>query len=150
MAFLLYLSMRTEKIGSHTVTFFEDIHEIPEIKREKFETYAILGSELNPRIDTFNEKFEKIRSFITNDMKAEAEGALINLKQSLLLSTGQHNFNRIALGALIYEVDQEKITDNSDEYLNDLVLKKLCVELTTDDLEKRIREAKKNFQGSLK
>lgn len=137
--------MKTEKIGKHQVQFYEDINEIPEINREKFETYAILGSELNPRLDTFHQKFEQIRNFIAEDMKHEADQALINLRQSLLLSINEHNFNRIALGALIKEFDGERIIDNSDEYLDSLVSQHLCADLTPVDIQERIDEVKKKF-----
>ena len=137
--------MQNENIGGHKVAFYESIDEIPEANREKFDSYAIIGSELKPRLGTFNQKFKEARNYLAANDIYNADQAIVNIQRSFLLSANNHNLNRVAYGALIASINGDKIDDLSDEFLNELVETYIAPYKTVVEIEDKIFEVKKNF-----
>ena len=135
--------MITKQIGEDTLELYDDIEEIPEIRREKLDTYQILGSELNPRHDSFQGKINSIVEFIYNDKKEDAENALYNFQRAIKLCANGNNLNRISYGCLVKTINGEPNDDLSDEVLDAKI--RGIKELTTHEIEETILSVKKNY-----
>lgn len=135
--------MDVVKYGSDVVSFYVDIEEIRERNREKFDMYAVLSSELNPKLSSFDKKITSLLNFIENDKKDEAKEAVNNLHKSISLTTAGHNLNRVAFGALIKSVNRMVIDDLSDENLDSIVSN--LKGITTKDIDDRVNNTKKKF-----
>lgn len=135
--------MIKKQIGENEVILYDDIEEIPEVRREKLDTYQILGSELNPRNSGFNEKISNIAAFIESDKKIEAIDALYNFQRCFILCVNGNNLNRIAYGALVKSIDGVSNDDLSDEILDEKI--KALKDLTTTEIEDTIQNVKKNY-----
>lgn len=135
--------MQTKEIGPHKVRFYSDIDEIPEFVRDKMDSYFLIASELNPRLESTTDKFNTIYDLIEAKETEKAYKCVVNLQKSLMLCAASGSPIGLAYASTIKDFDGTQI-DYDEESLG-AVMGHLSMYLTGNEMREHVNSLKKKL-----
>ena len=73
--------MVTEKIGKHTVEYYDTIDALPIVRFHKYQKLLLVDAGVGSDITAFDQRVEKARRFIVAGKPDQAQQELENLRQ---------------------------------------------------------------------
>lgn len=114
--------MKEIVINKHILKVYDSIDEMPIINFQKYNKYLLIDSGLGSDIDSIDTHLVNLAKLIkTNTQKASQE--LQNLRQTLHLIVSGISPKYLAFAALLYSIDDEPVTDLSDDNLKKILAK---------------------------
>lgn len=115
--------MKTVRINNRTIKLYDSIDEMPIVNYQKYNKYVMFDSSIGSDINDVQIHVKKILALIDSDtVKAKKE--LENMLQSMFMIANEVSPKYLAFAALIHSIDNEAITDYSDDNLK-LILRDL-------------------------
>ena len=112
--------MKTLMLNNHEVRLYDSIDELPIVNFQKYNKYLLIDSGIGSDIEDFDAHITKLAKYIQQD-RALAIQELKNMRQNLAMIISEISPKHLAFAALIYSIDNEVITDFSDEGLRALL-----------------------------
>ena len=142
--------MRKMNLGSHKVTLYESIEELPIVRFQKYNKMLMLDAGLGSDLTALDAHLARVSEFIKNNELQDAAGEIDNLRQTLFNVQNGLTPHFMSLIPLMAEVDGEPLTDLSDENiqavydrLKDVTLK--AYEGAASEVKKKIEEELKAY-----
>ena len=137
-------------LGSHKVTLYESIEELPIVRFQKYNKMLMLDAGLGSDLTALDTHLARVSEFIKNNELQDAAGEIDNLRQTLFNVQNGLTPHFMSLIPLMAEVDGEPLTDLSDENiqavydrLKDVTLK--AYEDAASEVKKKIEEELKAY-----
>lgn len=137
-------------LGSHKVTLYESIEELPIVRFQKYNKMLMLDAGLGSDLTALDAHLARVSEFIKNNELQDAAGEIDNLRQTLFNVQNGLTPHFMSLIPLMAEVDGEPLTDLSDENiqavydrLKDVTLK--AYEGAASEVKKKIEEELKAY-----
>ena len=102
-------------LGSHKVTLYESIEELPIVRFQKYNKMLMLDAGLGSDLTALDAHLARVSEFIKNNELQDAAGEIDNLRQTLFNVQNGLTPHFMSLIPLMAEVDGEPLTDLSDE-----------------------------------
>ena len=139
--------MVTERIGTHTVEYYDTIDELPIVRFHKYQKLLLIDAGVGADITAFDQRIEKARRFIMAGKNDKAQQELENLRQCVFLIQTGVSPKHLAFAALVTKVDGTPCTDLSDDALRG-VLEKIA-ETPIGKLTAKYEAVKKKIDSEL-
>lgn len=137
-------------LGSHKVTLYESIEELPIVRFQKYNKMLMLDAGLGSDLTALDAHLARVSEFIKNNELQNAAGEIDNVRQTLFNVQNGLTPHFMSLIPLMAEVDGEPLTDLSDENiqavydrLKDVTLK--AYEGAASEVKKKIEEELKAY-----
>lgn len=122
----------TIEVNSHTLTLFEDIRQMPDIRKQIMERYLLLSEEVGSTTIAYQNKQHQIMALVERGMQVESaeqkNDILIQIQtlaENSFMNVGAIentvSFTALAFAVLVESVDNEKKTDTNENALTQLV-----------------------------
>lgn len=113
--------MKTFKLGSHKLTMYDDITELPMRRFHVFNKMMLVDSGIGSDLTDVDKHLEKIKAYIKTKKPDMAIQEVENLRTNIYF-VGTHICPRyLAFASLVTELDGEKCEDLSDDGLKRIV-----------------------------
>lgn len=112
--------MREVIINKHKLKLYDSIDEMPIVNFQKYNKYVLIDSGLGSDIDSVDNHLVNLAKLIKTD-KAKATQELQNLRQTMHLIVNKISPKYLAFAALIHSVDDNIVTDLSDDNLRKIL-----------------------------
>ena len=139
--------MVTEKIGKHTVEYYDTIDALPIVRFHKYQKLLLVDAGVGSDITAFDQRVEKARRFIVAGKPDQAQQELENLRQCVYLIQTELSPKHRAFAALVTKIDGQDCNDISDDALA-AVTEKLN-DVPEIELTARLEAVKKKIDGEL-
>lgn len=141
-------TMITEKIGKHVIERHDSAGDLPILKYNLFNQFAILESEHGSTPEAIARHFYKIDSLLISGKIDDARQVrqAVNYAFSHILSG--NNFPALQWMALVHSVDGNPVTDQSTEKLQAIIATLSGEGLTQRKVLHDVEEAKKKFDAN--
>lgn len=117
--------MVTERIGTHTVEYYDTIDELPIVRFHKYQKLLLIDAGVGADIPSFDQRIEKARRFIMAGKNDKAQQELENLRQCVFLIQSELSPKHLAFAALVTKIDGQECDDLADDALR-RVLEKIA------------------------
>jgi len=147
--------------SDHIITLFEDIRQMPDIRRQIMERYLLLSDEVGSSSAAYQQKQRQIMALVEKGMQAESAEAkndvliqIQTLAENSFLNVGgvdnPVSFMALAFAVLVQSIDKEAKTDISENALTELV--GWCSEqgITYQQMESAVEVVRKKSLFSLR
>ena len=138
--------MVTEKIGKHTVEYYDTIDALPIVRFHKYQKLLLVDAGVGSDITAFDQRVEKARRFIVAGKPDQAQQELENLRQCVYLIQTELSPKHRAFAALVTKIDGQDCNDISDDALA-AVTEKLN-DVPEIELTARLEAVKKKMTGN--
>lgn len=138
--------MKTITVKNHTVKLYDSIDEMPIVNFQKYNKLILIDSGLGSDIDSVDAHLVNLAKLIKTD-RTKASQELQNLRHNMHFIVSGISPKYLAFAALIHSIDDEKVTDLSDDNLKSL-LNKLS-EIKHSKLIKILNWLKKKLDAEL-
>lgn len=108
--------MKEIAFKNHKIKLYDSIDEMPIVNFQKYNKFILIDSGLGSDIDSVDNHLVNLAKLIKTD-KEKASQELQNLRQTLHLIVSNISPKYLAFTALIHSIDNEIITDLSDDNL---------------------------------
>lgn len=115
------LEMRTEKIGKHSVEFYDAIDELPIVRFHKYQKLLLVDAGVGADIAAFDQHIEKVRRYILDDKLPKAAKEIENLRQCVYLIQSGISPQHLAFATLVTKIDGRECNDLTDDALSEIV-----------------------------
>ena len=139
--------MVTEKIGKHTVEYYDTIDALPIVRFHKYQKLLLVDAGVGSDITAFDQRVEKARRFIVAGKPDQAQQELENLRQCVYLIQTELSPKHRAFAALVTKIDGQDCNDIGDDALA-AVTEKLN-DVPEIELTARLDAVKKKIDGEL-
>lgn len=139
--------MVTEKIGKHTVEYYDTIDALPIVRFHKYQKLLLVDAGVGSDITAFDQRVEKARRFIVAGKPDQAQQELENLRQCVYLIQTELSPKHRAFAALVTKIDGQDCNDIGDDALA-AVTEKLN-DVPEIELTARLEAVKKKIDGEL-
>ena len=139
--------MVTEKIGKHTVEYYDSIDALPIVRFHKYQKLLLVDAGVGSDITAFDQRVEKARRFIVAGKPDQAQQELENLRQCVYLIQTELSPKHRAFAALVTKIDGQDCNDIGDDALA-AVTEKLN-DVPEIELTARLEAVKKKIDGEL-
>lgn len=139
--------MVTEKIGKHTVEFYDTIDELPIVRFHKYQKLLLVDAGIGSDIAAFDQHIERTRRFLMAGKSEQAQQELENMRQCVFLIQSGVNPRHRAFAALVTKIDGQDCNDIGDDALA-AVTEKLN-DVPETELTARLEAVKKKIDGEL-
>ena len=139
--------MVTEKIGKHTVEFYDTIEELPIVRFHKYQKLLLVDAGIGSDIAAFDQRIEKARRFIVAGNPDKAQQELENLRQCVFLIQSGVSPKHRAFAALVTKIDGQDCNDIGDTALAAITEK--LNDVPESILTARLDAVKKKIDGEL-
>lgn len=140
--------MKTEKIGTHSVTYYDAIEELPVTRFHKFQKMQLLDSGIGGDLASFDRRAERLRRYVLTGEKEKAVQELDNLRKCVWLVQEEINPKMLSFAALVVEIDGKRCEDLTDDALREVA--RLLGDSPTDKLVALFGAAKKKITDDLR
>ena len=110
-------------INNHRVELFESVEDLPMIRFQKYSKYVLIDSGVGNTYEDVLKKIAKVNGYIERKDFESAKGDLKNMALSVSLVFSEMNLKSLAFACLVKSVDDEPVTDISEEGLQKVLLK---------------------------
>ena len=107
--------MKTVKIGSKKVEFYDAIDELPINRYHKFNKYMLVDSGIGSDLNDINDHIAKIARYIGKKDEKNAQAQLENLRVSLYMVANETNVRHLSFAILVKSINGKPVFDISDE-----------------------------------
>lgn len=139
--------MVTEKIGKHTVEYYDTIDELPIIRFHRYQKFLLIDAGIGSDINSFDQRIEKTRHFLIAGKPEKARQELENLRQCVYMIQTGLNPQHLAFAALVTKLDGKDCTDLSEDALKNLT--KVLEDVPVKEVAARLDAVKKKIDGEL-
>lgn len=113
--------MKTERIGVHLVTLYDNIEEMPIGRFHKYQKYSIIDSGLGGDLTNLDAHLQRAMAYIRKGEEDKAVTELHNLRQNVFFIQQGVNPQLLSCACLIAEMDGIPQNDLSEEGLQRLI-----------------------------
>ena len=113
--------MRTEYVNGHKLVLYNGIDEMPIMNYQRYNKYLLIDAGLGPAAEDIDTKIVALAKLINADEKQAAINELTNIRLSLFMAQNEISPKLMSLIAMTYSIDDEVITDYSDENIKKLL-----------------------------
>ena len=138
--------MVTEKIGRHTVEFYDTIDALPIVRFHKYQKLLLVDAGIGSDIAAFDQHIERTRRFLMSGKSEQAQQELENMRQCVFLIQSGVNPRHRAFAALVTKIDGQECNDIGDDALA-AVTEKLN-DVPETELTARLEAVKKKLTGN--
>lgn len=128
-----------------TVKLYASIKEMPVTLYNLSQRYLMQDSGIGSDMGAVDSHFKILDSLLSADKIEEAKKERINLRYTFYVMLEGIDFKSPALACYIHSVNEEKITDYSEEALKNLVQTLSEQGLSREMVEDQLTDLKKNF-----
>lgn len=128
-----------------TVKLYNSIKEMPITLHNLSQRYLMQDSGIGSDLNAVDSHFKILDSLLSANKLEEANRERINLRYTFYVMLEGIDFKTPALACYIYSVNDQKITDYSEEALKNLVQTLSEEGLTMGMVEDQLTDLKKNF-----
>lgn len=140
--------MITEKIGKHVIERHDSAGDLPILKYNLFNQFALIDSEHGCTPEAIARHFYKIDSLLIQGKIDDAR----QVRQAVNFAFGHifsgNNFPALQWMALVHSFDGQPITDQSTEKLQAIIAQLSAEGLTQGKVQHDVEEAKKKFDAN--
>lgn len=115
--------MKEILVKHHVLKMYDSIDEMPIVNFQKYNKYVLIDSGIGSDIDSVDNHLVNLAKLIKTDI-AKAQQEIQNMRQNMHMIVSKISPKYLAFAALIYSIDDEVITDLSDDNLK-AILEKL-------------------------
>jgi len=137
---------------SVTIKCYTDADEMPLNRYMAFQKYLLMDSGVGCDMRAVSEHFQRFHQYLAGGMYAEAGKEAENLHFNMFSILERINFQALAFGCRVYAINDEILTDYSEDALlilserfNEMGLTQGVVKESNDDSKKKIFEALKRY-----
>ena len=139
--------MVTEKIGNHTVEFYDTIEELPIVRFHKYQKLLLVDAGIGSDIAAFDQRIEKTRRFLMAGKPEQAQQELENMRQCVFLIQSGVNPKHRAFAALVTKIDGQDCNEIGDDALAAITEK--LNDVPESELTAQLEAVKKKIDGEL-
>ena len=142
--------MRSEKIGNHTIQFFDSAENMPMKRYQKFNKFLAKDNEIGSDFSDFNQRSLKAIEYLKKDMKDEAVKELENRRMMVFNAFKEYSPKHNSLAILVHSIDGQIYTDVSTDGLQEIIDKLDEIGFTQEQVKETVSQVKKNYFQNLK
>lgn len=138
--------MKNIKIGSHTVTYYDSIEDLPVSRFQKFNKLLMIDAGVGSSVQDFDVHLQRMAKYVGKGQIDNYNKEVDNIRQNLFFITENLSPKHRAFAALIRSVDGKNFEDISDSGLDEVFA--LIHDVTVKELDSITEEVKKklNFE----
>ena len=145
--------MRTIEIkgmfgGGHTVTMYDSIKDLPAERSHEFNKLILQDIGVGSTMDSIANHFSALGNFLVNKKSDEALQEAKNLHNNFYNMIQKINIKSFCFVALLYKIDNDLITDLSDEATRKTIKRISQIGMMQSEIDDIIDELKKNLTQS--
>lgn len=144
--------MREIKIGflkRTSVKLYQSIEEMPIELYNLFNEFGLKDAEIGNNMADIDAKYKNLATFIVSKQNEKALQELNNLYQTHWSIINKINYQSLQFGCMVYSINDEVITDYSEDNLTALLKNLSSKGLRLKDVREEVINLKKNFSYSL-
>lgn len=115
--------MKTISLNGKVIKLYDSIDEMPIINFQKYNKYLLIDSGIGSDADDVDAHIVKIAKYIKAGSTEKALQELQNMRQNIYMINSELSPKYLAFAALIHSVDEQEVTDLSDDGLKALLNK---------------------------
>ena len=139
--------MVTEKIGKHTVEFYDTIEELPIVRFHKYQKLLLVDAGVGSDISSFDQRLLKAREFIGAGKAEQAQRELENLRQCVYMIQTELSPKHRAFAVLVTKLDGKECNDIGDDAL--VAITATLNDVPEEELTAQLEAVKKKIDGEL-
>lgn len=131
---------------SHSVTLYESIFELPEVRRLEFNCYLAQEMGIGADVPSLHRHFSSVTNFLASGQPAEAADELAQLLFNVQFMLEKFGPQSLSFCVLVAQVDGIPTADYTETGLTALRDRLSSYGLTAGQVETEVATVKKNFR----
>lgn len=136
--------MITIDLNQGNIKLYNDISQLPAERYKDFQKYQLMDSGLGSDMSSVDDRFSSLFKHLHRSNTADALKEVENLYFNHYLIIKGINMGHLSFGCLIYSINDDEITDYSEDALRINIKRASDLGLTQNILEAYLLDTKKN------